>query len=221
MDAQIPNNSQASSASKNWTRAEDVELTKAWLYISVDSDVGTNQKNTAMWNRILQIWKDNMGIECNNSRTSNSLQCRWAKIQAAVNKFHACYECMERHPQIGTNSKDMKRGALQMYEDCNSHKSFKYEHCWEIMIKNPKWCSKGLTKTNGSNKPKFGNSKDNSPTNGMTSSNLGDNCTIDSIALEGINSDGVVRPQGRKGCKEKKRRLGDEKGVVDALNKLQ
>ncbi|KAL2508242.1 glutathione S-transferase T2-like [Forsythia ovata] len=108
-----------------------------------------------------------------------------------------------------------------MYEDCNNHKPFKYEHCWEIMIKNPKWCSKGLTKTNRSNKTKYGNSKDNSPTNDRTFSNLGDNCTMDSIALEGINSDGVVRPQGRKGCKEKKRRLGEEKGVVDVLNKLQ
>ncbi|KAL2489159.1 glutathione S-transferase T2-like [Forsythia ovata] len=108
-----------------------------------------------------------------------------------------------------------------MYEDCKNHKPFKYERCREIIIKNPKWCSKGLTKTNGSNKPKFGNSKDNSPTNGRTFSNIGNNCTMNSIALEEINSDGVVRSQGRKGCKKKKRRLGEEKVVVDALNKLQ
>ncbi|KAL2557962.1 glutathione S-transferase T2-like [Forsythia ovata] len=101
-----------------------------------------------------------------------------------------------------------------MYEDCNNHKPFKYEHCWEIMINNPKWCSKGLIKTNGSNKPLFGNNKDNSPTIIRTFSNLGDNCSIDSIALEEINFDGVVCPQERKVCKEKK-------GMVDTLNKLQ
>ncbi|TXG51148.1 hypothetical protein EZV62_023672 [Acer yangbiense] len=35
------------------------------------------------------------------------------------------------------------------------------------------------------------------------------------------NADVVVRPQGRKGTKKKKRRLNDEKSVVDALYNLQ
>ncbi|TXG63725.1 hypothetical protein EZV62_010719 [Acer yangbiense] len=43
----------------------------------------------------------------------------------------------------------------------------------------------------------------------------------DTPITEGINSDGVVRPQGRKGTKEKKRRLNDENGVVEALCNLQ
>ncbi|KAL2463026.1 Uncharacterized protein Fot_54263 [Forsythia ovata] len=59
-NAQNSHDSQTSLAIKNWTKAEDVALTKAWLYISVDYDVGNNQKNKAMWNRILQTWKDNM-----------------------------------------------------------------------------------------------------------------------------------------------------------------
>ncbi|TXG60626.1 hypothetical protein EZV62_015199 [Acer yangbiense] len=43
----------------------------------------------------------------------------------------------------------------------------------------------------------------------------------DTPVTEGINVDGVVRPQGRKGTKEKKRRLNDEKSMVDALYYLQ
>ncbi|KAL2488269.1 glutathione S-transferase T2-like [Forsythia ovata] len=92
---------------------------------------------------------------------------------------------------------------------------FKYEHCWEIMIKNPKWCTKGLTKTNGPSRPQLHNS--DSLAIDTTFINLGD----DFVKSQNINADGIERPQGRKGSKEKKRRLNDEKGVVDALNKLQ
>ncbi|KAL2508170.1 uncharacterized protein Fot_31817 [Forsythia ovata] len=41
-------NSQTSCANSNWSKAEDIALTKAWVYISVDADVGNGQKNTAM-----------------------------------------------------------------------------------------------------------------------------------------------------------------------------
>ncbi|KAL2521876.1 uncharacterized protein Fot_25799 [Forsythia ovata] len=49
-DSQKSNNSQCSVANKrsNWTKAEDVALTKAWLYVSVDSDIGNNQRSKAM-----------------------------------------------------------------------------------------------------------------------------------------------------------------------------
>ncbi|KAK0578267.1 hypothetical protein LWI29_007707 [Acer saccharum] len=211
------NISQTSLSNKKWTKVEDVSLTKAWLYVSVDSDIGNNQKNSAMWNRILQTWRDNMGAY-DETRTTNSLGCRWGKILAAVNKFHALHERLERTPQSGTTPEDMKREALRMYEDLTNGKPFKYEHCWEILIKNPKWCSKELTKTNDSNKQKSINDS-NSP---MSFSNEGDeSMNPDTPVTEGINVDGVVRPQGRKGTKEKKRRLNDEKSVVDALYNLQ
>ncbi|CAH9097665.1 unnamed protein product, partial [Cuscuta epithymum] len=44
-----------------WSSEEDVALTTAWLSISMDPDVGNNQKLTAMWERILQVWRDIMG----------------------------------------------------------------------------------------------------------------------------------------------------------------
>ena len=100
------NISQTSSLNKKWTKAEDVALTKAWLYVSVDSDIGNNQKNSAMWNRILQTWRDNIG-SYDEARTTNSLGCRWGKILAAVNKFHALHEQLERTPQSGTTPEDM------------------------------------------------------------------------------------------------------------------
>ncbi|KAL2545787.1 glutathione S-transferase T3-like [Forsythia ovata] len=108
---------------------------------------------------------------------------------------------------------------MRMYEDLNNGKSFKYKHCWEIMTKNPKWCSKRFTKTNGLNKQTLDNSIGNSPTTDVPFSNLGDDNTMDYIASQGISSGGVVRPQGRKCCKEKTRRLNDEKGCGGCVKK--
>ncbi|KAL2543772.1 NAM-associated domain-containing protein [Forsythia ovata] len=74
-----------------------------------------------------------------------------------------------------------------------------------LQLWNLKWCSKELTKTNVFNRQQFNNI--NSPTLDEPLPNLGD----DPVASEGVNSDDVVRPQGRKGCKEKKRKLNEEK----------
>ncbi|GER40340.1 glutathione S-transferase THETA 2 [Striga asiatica] len=234
-NTQKPNISQASVANKNWTKAEDIALTKAWLYVSIDSDVGSNQKNTQMWNRILMHWKENMGVQmwnrilmhwkenmgvsCNSSRNTNSLGCRWAKIQSAVSKYHEIYECLERIPQSGSNIDDLKREAMRAYEDINNKKEFKFEHCWNIMRKNPKWCTNQLAKTNGTNKSKGDNTSHLSTDS--PSINLCDDTTVDPFGCEKLKTDGLARPEGRKACKDKKRKSNDEKWVVEVLGKLQ
>ncbi|KAL2457746.1 NAM-associated domain-containing protein [Forsythia ovata] len=73
-----------------------------------------------------------------------------------------------------------------------------------ILVRNPKWCSKELPKKNVFNRQKFNNI--NSPTIDESLPNLGD----DPMTFEGINYDDVARPQGRKSCKEKKRKLNKE-----------
>ncbi|GER37236.1 glutathione S-transferase T3 [Striga asiatica] len=84
-----------------FNKTEDVALTKAWLYISVDADVGNNQKTTV-------LWKQNTGAECKDNRTPISLQKRWKKINQAVTKFNSFYEKLDRLPKSGTNLDDMK-----------------------------------------------------------------------------------------------------------------
>lgn len=103
---------------------------------------------------------------------------------------------------------------MRSYEDlCGT--PFKFIHCWEILIKNPKWCSKELTKTAAPSKQ--GSEHNKSTMTGETIVVIGDN----DVPSESTNLDGVVRPQGRKNCKERKRKLNEEKSMVDALNKLQ
>ncbi|CAH9104979.1 unnamed protein product [Cuscuta europaea] len=58
------NSNETSTGKRDWSSEEDIALTQAWLHISTDADVGNNQKHTAMWERNLQVWKDNMGDHC-------------------------------------------------------------------------------------------------------------------------------------------------------------
>ncbi|CAA0837971.1 DNA binding [Striga hermonthica] len=204
---------QTPSGKKDWGIEEEEALTNAWLNVSLDPIVGNNQKATAMWVRIHQVRKENMGPACKYLRSSNSLQCHWSIIHAAVNNFAGHYSKLERHPQSGTNSNDLIHKALGMYEDIEGSK-FKWVHCWEIMNKNPKWQSKhdkNITPERQADDEK------KSPTSEESLLNIID----DNISPEGNKCDGVGRPTGRKNSKEKKRKLHDEKGVVDALNQLQ
>ncbi|GER51087.1 glutathione S-transferase THETA 2 [Striga asiatica] len=168
-----------------------------------------------MWDRILEVWRENMGAECNFARNNNSLQLKWSKIQGTVSKFHSLYERLERHPQSGTNSEDLIINSMRAYEDLHAT-PFKFLDCWKILIKNPKWCSKELTKAATSTKQ--GAERKMST---MTGEVMETNGNGDVDVPVSTNIDGIERPEGRKNCKEKKRKLNEEKGVVDALNKLQ
>ncbi|GER27756.1 ribosome-recycling factor, partial [Striga asiatica] len=180
----------------------------------VDAEVGNNQKGAAMWDRILEAWKENMGVACNTARNNNSLQLKWSKIQFAVSKFHAQYERLERHPQSGSNSNDLRINAMRSYEDLVGA-PFKFIHCWEVLIKNPKWCSKELAKTTATG------CKQGVEHNKTTMVNQLEGNINDCDVLSGWTKvNGVKRLQGRKACKERKRKLNEEKSVVDALSKL-
>ncbi|CAH9137194.1 unnamed protein product [Cuscuta epithymum] len=167
-----------------------------------------------MWNRVLEIWKEKMGPHHKIARSNNSFQCHWHQIRGVVNKFVAKYQQLERHPQSGTNKDDLVVKALRLYEDFYAT-PFKFLHCWEILIKNPKWCSQFRTKTSAP----IGQGSDNGipPTLNESSTAMPE----DVLPPNGSELDGIVRPEGRKNCKAKKRRLHEGKDVVDALNKLQ
>ncbi|GER32573.1 glutathione S-transferase THETA 2 [Striga asiatica] len=189
-DTQNPTNSQSSIAKQDWTKEEEIALTKAWLYVSEDAEVGNNQKGVAMWDRILEAWKENMGVACNTARNNNSLQLKWSKIQFA------------------------RINAMRSYEDLVGA-LFKFIHCWEVLIKNPKWCSKELTKMAATG-CKQGVEHNKTTMVNQLEGNIND-CDVLSDCTK---VDGVERPIGRKACKERKRKLNEEKSVVDALSKL-
>lgn len=239
-DSQVPNSSKKSKTSNDapnicrqsqtgyrfWSVEEDVALTKSYLYVSVDAIVGKDQTLPKLWDRILQVWRGHMGTY-NEKRGCNSLSCRWNTIQTAVCKFHSLYESLERAPRSGSNTMDMKREALNMYKQLGDGTSFKFEHCWEIMKDNPKWCSAQLTKTGSSKKAKsVGANAAPSPSVAnaaeISSSHEPDHTNVGSSGEKIINDEnGLDRPLGRKGSKEKKKKMKEQQGVVDVLTSFQ
>ncbi|KAL6535289.1 hypothetical protein OROMI_026663 [Orobanche minor] len=210
---------------------QDIALTKARLHVSCDADTGVGQKFETLWSRILQVWRENMG-EFDRTRDSNALECRWSRLQTAINKFHGCYERLERMKKSGTNLDDVKGAALRTFQDTNNNQAFKHEECWEICRQNAKWCTQHLTKQDGHKKRKcsIDSSNENPPTSNQTQSdpisipdsneNVCSETKVDE--LDNTNHEGVARPTvGRKGVKDQKKRLVAEKGVVDALGNLQ
>ncbi|KAI3860802.1 hypothetical protein MKX03_033904, partial [Papaver bracteatum] len=89
-----------------WTTDEDIALTLAYLYISVDSIVGKDQTSERMWSHILVVWMENMGTYVETYK-ANDLSCHCDLIQDDVTKFHATYESLERAPKSGNAILDM------------------------------------------------------------------------------------------------------------------
>ncbi|CAH9104554.1 unnamed protein product [Cuscuta europaea] len=104
---QDPNAPCVAKLKNDWTSKEEIALTEAWLHISTNADVGTNQKNPAMWNRILQVWKEKIRHGHKKAINNNIIQCHWFQILGAVSKFVAKYEQLERYPKSGTSSEDL------------------------------------------------------------------------------------------------------------------
>ncbi|XP_026400133.1 glutathione S-transferase T2-like [Papaver somniferum] len=184
---------------------EDVALTKAWLYVTQDAITGRDQPSDRMWNRIWGVWRDNMVNP--DGRGWNALKCHWKGIQTQVCKFHGIYEMLERHPPSGNKLQDIVMEAKFLFEG-NDKGPFKYEHCWEIMKANPKWCSQQLTLANSSKKLKVldGDSVDTGT------------ASVPNNEEEYLDVDGVDRGPGRKKAKENVQKMHDQKAVVDMLS---
>ncbi|KAI3838874.1 hypothetical protein MKX03_002650, partial [Papaver bracteatum] len=102
-----PNKKKPTSQQGNccsWSTEEDIALTKAFLYVTLDSIVGNDQTSGTMWQRILEAYKNN--VTDYDNRGWNSLKCHLKTIQASVSTFHGFYEGIERAPPSGNQIHD-------------------------------------------------------------------------------------------------------------------
>ncbi|XP_026416043.1 uncharacterized protein LOC113311418 [Papaver somniferum] len=179
--------------SRLWTTAEDIALTKAYLYVSVDSIVGKDQTSERMWSRILGAWRDNMGTY-DESRKANDLSCRWGLIQAVVTKFHASYESVERAPKSGVSIQNVK------------------------ILSGVHFNSLGLGLQR--NKKKTGESLADSLAQTSLTSSLPDGVT--DVDNENIDAgQGVARPPGKNTSKAKLQKAHEQKNIAGILSSFQ
>ncbi|PUZ68516.1 hypothetical protein GQ55_2G034700 [Panicum hallii var. hallii] len=119
---------------RSFTHEEDRAICSAFLHVSKDPIIGTNQTSAGYYTRMHRHFVGNNGVSTN--RTKVSIENRWGTIQKAVNKFCGFYDAIERRNQSGKNEQDRINDAIRMYEEIEL---WQFHHRWLILGGEPKW----------------------------------------------------------------------------------
>ncbi|XP_074347416.1 glutathione S-transferase T3-like [Apium graveolens] len=170
-----------------WKWSEDKLLISAWLNVSIDPLVGTDQKADAFWDRIRQYCEEsNPGLI---KRGVQAIKKRWQRINEGAQRYGSCYDQAERKIGSGSNVDNIIELAHELHKARYKKKS-NFDKHWSELRKQPKWrtpSSSGSAKrTKLSDSGAYSSSANNeTPTN--------DN----DVAMS------PVRPQGTKTTKRK------------------
>ncbi|CAL1407086.1 unnamed protein product [Linum trigynum] len=188
----------------NWRPNEDEILCRAWVSISEDGAVGTNQKYTRLWERVAaehQKW------DPTTIRTAVAMESRMRIICYHCNAWKGVLQRAQRHQSSGTNQFDVEKEARAIYKQENGNKAFDFEHCFEILRNCPKWYSNPDLLVSpippmgqGSQSSTTGFGSQSSPVEGL-----------DDLPDEGATPFVLTRPEGRD-----KQKAAKKKGKVVA-----
>ncbi|EHS64514.1 uncharacterized protein PGTG_20976 [Puccinia graminis f. sp. tritici CRL 75-36-700-3] len=120
----------------NYSEQEDVELCRAWVQISEDPVVGTNQEGSTFWVRIEKLYRE--ATPNSPSRPVGSIKSRWALLQKSINKFRGCVVQVESFNASGTSAEDQLNRALRLFTE-DQKCSFKHLRCYNLLVRSPKW----------------------------------------------------------------------------------
>ncbi|XP_057724054.1 glutathione S-transferase T3-like [Arachis stenosperma] len=173
---------------QHWHWEEDEMLISAWLNVSTDPVVGTDQKGKTFWSRIHSYC-----IEFCSDITRGVVACkkRWYKINKAVAQFAGCYDQASRNIRSDSNADNIKELAYKLYST-NYGQKFTFERHWNMLRLEQKWRSQLPTQSGGSKKTKV------MRTGAYSSSSNPETPLADEPVV-----DTPVRPQGSKKSKQK------------------
>ncbi|XP_070669158.1 uncharacterized protein [Malus domestica] len=105
---------------RNWTFEEDVSLCLAWVSVSEDGAVGTNQNKKVLWDKIIAKFQEN----CNGSgRDCGGVYDRWKTINKACTLWKGSLE----RAMVGMPS---GRSAIEILQ-----------HAWDVLKDCPRWAT--------------------------------------------------------------------------------
>ncbi|EHS63207.1 uncharacterized protein PGTG_21358 [Puccinia graminis f. sp. tritici CRL 75-36-700-3] len=122
----------------NYTEPEDYELCRAWVQVSEDPAVGTNQEGSTFWQRVWTVYREAVPSP---KQPVASLKKRWSNnLQPAINKFRGIVHQVEGLNESGASVEDQLNRALRLYtQDQETH--LKHLRCYNLLVKSPKWNS--------------------------------------------------------------------------------
>ncbi|KAF9616551.1 hypothetical protein IFM89_030095 [Coptis chinensis] len=203
-----PTNGKKRNRLSNFTISEDVKLCESWLTIGEDGIVGVGQTSGNYWQRITNEFKlRNPGTP----RTLESIKARWQMINKGVSKFVGYMAQLENNRPSGTSIQDMMVRARVAYQD-QEDTPFPFDHCYLMLKDTPKWHRSMETKT----KPKT-----SKKIQGEGSSNVNDSqtpiCLDEDVNAPTMTTSDLIRPDGVKKQKERKRRASEAAKVVEGF----
>ncbi|KAL6902154.1 hypothetical protein ACP4OV_005030 [Aristida adscensionis] len=198
---------------KNFRDKEDRLLVSAWLNVSMDPILGTEQSQTSYWARIYDYFHANKSFE--SDRSQSSLMNRWSAIQHDVNIFCGCVTRIEDRNQSGASIADKVycKRLYTLQEEDKKNRKFAFMHCWKILKDSPKWMERRKqfrafkTASNKKQKTKPTSSPSSAAPGVSTGAAGGD---------DGVAQDASKRPDGKKTEKKRLR----QRATIEALDYL-
>lgn len=143
---------------KNWTSGEDEALCLAWLDVSQDPIVSTNQKAETLYDRIHQKFAEicrekNLAVDP-ELRGIKGIKSRWSIVNKGVSKFAGCLAQIKARQQSGASPEDELQQALLLY-NTKEKAPFSMMHCFKILVSAPKWSLHIASKQVGSLKLEY------------------------------------------------------------------
>ncbi|XP_024013538.1 glutathione S-transferase T3-like [Eutrema salsugineum] len=118
---------------RKWTPKEDLVLISAWLNTSKDPVVGTDQKNTAFWKRIVDLFNSCPDLVGQPRREVSTCKQRWGRINDHVCKFVGSYQAATKEKSSGQNDNDVMKAAHDIFYNDYEMK-FTLEHAWSLPL---------------------------------------------------------------------------------------
>ncbi|KAL6851494.1 hypothetical protein ACP4OV_020427 [Aristida adscensionis] len=197
---------------KNFRDEEDRLLVSAWLNVSMDPILGTEQSQTSYWARIYEYFHANKSFE--SDRSQSSLMNRWSAIQHDVNIFCGCVTRIEDRNQSGATISDKLAHTCTLFkEEDKKNRKFAFMHCWRILKDSPKWMER--RKLFRSSKTASNKKQKTKPTSSPSSAAPGLS-TGAASGDDGVAQDASKRPDGKKTEKKRLR----QRATIEALDYL-
>ncbi|KAM0825521.1 hypothetical protein ACQ4PT_069498 [Festuca glaucescens] len=127
----------------NYNQQEDVALCYAWMNVSLDASVGTDQSKEKFWARIEDYYNNTVTVPI--TRTQGSLGHRWGAILEQCNCWSGCVDQVRTNPPSGVPVTEYDTVIQDLYKlrnKKNGGKAFNLHHCYKELVGNEKWVRK-------------------------------------------------------------------------------
>jgi hypothetical protein len=193
---------------RSWTKPETIALVSAYVHISEDAAVGTNQTAEMLFDRVVQEAKKRFAGDW--SRPASASRSRWQVISREVLKFMSADLIVRSVEHSGWNDDNYYTATLRLYHrmsnkdataeeqkaeeqkaaDDEPPPEFLYKEEWLILKDHPKWQSQAT--------PSKKNRKNNKKKHNST---LDETSTITTTTTASSDDENEERPTGVKRAK--------------------